>query len=238
MEVSRRRDLWTFAILFTSLEMAFMMIAQLWFYPPELHAYILAREPLLMLMVSLPVCLYLGGKMHETHLRKQELRAMVRRDRLTNVATRDFFYERLAQDPDAYGVSLMVDIDHFKQVNDTHGHLVGDAVIRGVAEVLKANCREEDIVCRFGGEEFAIFLHHVTPEQGQDIAERMRKRVAEATITTRDIALSATVSIGGSLKAAAQDINTSISKADAALYNAKAGGRNRAVMSWAKDCAA
>ncbi len=238
MEVRQRSDLWKFAILFSALEMAFLMIVQVLYYPPEMHAYILAREPLLTLIISLPVCLYLGGQMHENYLRKQELKALTERDRLTQAATRDFFYERLAAEPDAYGVSLMVDIDFFKKVNDVHGHMVGDAVIKSVAEVLRANCREIDIVCRFGGEEFVIFLHKVTPEQGRDIAERMRRSVAAAPVRVGDLTVAVTVSIGGSLKDATEDIDAAIGTADAALYRAKESGRNRTVMEWLSPQAA
>ncbi len=237
IEVKQRRDMWTFAVLFTALEVAFLMIVQVLFYPPEMRAYILAREPLLTLMISLPVCLYLGGQMHENYLRKQELKSLTQRDRLTQAATRDFFYERLAEEPDAYGVSLMVDIDYFKKVNDTHGHMVGDEVIKSVAQVLRANCREVDIVCRFGGEEFVIFLHKVSPEQGLDIAERMRRSVASAPVRAHGATVAVTVSIGGSLKEVSDDIDASIGSADLALYQAKESGRNRSVMQWMQKAA-
>lgn len=232
MEVQQRKDLWTFAILFTLLETALLMVLQLLIYPPEMHSYILLREPLMTVMVSLPLCLYLGGLLHQSYLRKQELNRMVQRDRLTDVGTRDFFYEQIGQDRDAYGVSLMVDIDHFKRVNDTYGHLVGDMVIKSVAAILRANCRDVDIICRFGGEEFVIFLHRVTPEQGEDIAERMRRSVAMSPVHSGDATVGVTISIGGSLKQASDDIDEAISEADVALYQAKQTGRNRAIMQW------
>ncbi len=231
-EVKQRKDMWAFAVLFTALQIAFLIIVQVLYYPPEMHAYILSRQPILTLMISLPICLYLGGQLHENYLRKQELKSITQRDRLTQAATRDYFYERLEEEPDAYGVSLMVDIDFFKKVNDTHGHMVGDEVIKSVAQVLRANCREIDIVCRFGGEEFVIFLHKVTPEQGMEIAERMRRSVAAAPVRAGDTTVAVTVSIGGSLKDATDDIDAAIGQADGALYQAKEGGRNQSVMQW------
>ncbi|WP_068310773.1 GGDEF domain-containing protein [Aliiruegeria sabulilitoris] len=164
----------------------------------------------------------------------QELRALLERDKLTDVATRDFFFKRMAEAPDAYGLSLMVDIDHFKTVNDTYGHIAGDAVIRHVAQILQKNTRSKDIVCRFGGEEFIVFLFGVGMENGLDVAERIR-RVVEAEVMRHDgLKFQVTVSIGGSLKDRTDEVNRAIRKADEALYRAKQLGRNRSIMSWVR----
>lgn len=165
----------------------------------------------------------------------QELSRLVNRDRLTDVATRDFFFERLAADPDTYGVSLMIDIDHFKKVNDTHGHLVGDDVIARVGRVLKDEMREDDIVCRFGGEEFLVYLRDATRADGWEIAERIRERIAAEVITTRNGPVEVTVSVGGSLKVQLEKIEEAIRRADDCLYRAKAMGRNRTVVEWRDD---
>lgn len=162
----------------------------------------------------------------------RELQALVERDRLTDVATRDFFFSRLAMNDQAYGVSLMIDIDHFKDVNDTYGHLAGDDVIAKVAHILRAQVREEDIVCRFGGEEFLIFLHEATPDEGWTIAERIREGTEAAVTPTQMGPVSVTVSVGGSLKEKIEDIEASIQRADACLYRAKAAGRNKTVVEW------
>ncbi len=165
----------------------------------------------------------------------EDLSRLLERDRLTDVATRDFFFKRMTEAPDAYGLSLMIDIDHFKSVNDTYGHLAGDAVIRHVAQILRRNCRQKDIVCRFGGEEFVVFLYGVGEENGFDTAERIRKIVEAAVTQHEDIDLKVTVSIGGSLKQGADQIDRAIKQADEALYRAKELGRNRSVMSWLRQ---
>jgi diguanylate cyclase (GGDEF)-like protein len=80
--------------------------------------------------------------------------------------------------PDVYGVSLMVDIDRFKSINDRYGHIAGDAVIQGVAAALRDNMRPQDLVCRFGGEELVIFLHEHKRDDGYVAAERLRIVIA------------------------------------------------------------
>lgn len=176
---------------------------------------------------------WIGGvrNLHVWRL-SQELTRLVNRDRLTDVATRDFFFKQLEDDRDAFGVSLMVDIDHFKAVNDTYGHLAGDAVILSVANKLKAQLRADDIVCRFGGEEFMVFLRSATAQEGENIAERIRKSIAAAQTPTERGAISVTVSLGGSLKEQLEHVEEAIKRADDCLYRAKAAGRNRTVMEW------
>lgn len=171
-----------------------------------------------------------GRQMLRIHTLNQELQRLVSRDRLTNLATRDFFFDRLADSPDTHGVSLMVDIDHFKAVNDAHGHLTGDAVIREVARILVAEVGARDIVCRFGGEEFVVFLENATRAIAAEVSERICRRVATASVPGVDHGVSVSVSIGGSPRHAAAEIEDAIRQADAALYRAKALGRNRVVM--------
>jgi diguanylate cyclase (GGDEF)-like protein len=129
----------------------------------------------------------------------------------------------------------MVDIDHFKQVNDTHGHLAGDDVIHAVAQVLKRQVREDDIVCCFGGEEFVMFLRRASPEEGWKIAERIRAQTESTTTSTSKGEVKVTVSVGGSLKDRIDHIDDLIKRADECLYKAKRLGGNRAVVDWRLD---
>lgn len=123
----------------------------------------------------------------------------------------------------------MIDIDFFKQVNDDYGHLAGDAVISRVATILRRNTRAEDIVCRFGGEEFVVFLSEKDSVDGFEVAERMRRSIAEDIVEFDGQDLKVTVSIGGSLKERLADVTLAIQQADEALYRAKSGGRNRTI---------
>lgn len=181
------------------------------------------------LLCSVPVSFILSNEMRKNENLNEVRRNLVNRDRLTDVATRDYFFDRMEAEPQSYGVSLMIDIDHFKSVNDTYGHLVGDEVIRRVAAILRRAVRQEDIVCRFGGEEFIVFLAKYHSEQGVEAAERIRKTIEAEVIDLNEKSISVTVSIGGSMKDRVTDINRAIKISDDALYQAKAAGRNKTI---------
>jgi len=127
----------------------------------------------------------------------------------------------------------MLDIDHFKRVNDTYGHLAGDAVLAALSATLRGLLRDYDITGRFGGEEFAILLPHTDTATAAQITERIRAKLADITVTTgnssgAEIPLQVTVSIGvATLAGSHRDLDELIAAADAALYRAKARGRNQ-----------
>jgi len=125
---------------------------------------------------------------------------------------------------------LLLDIDHFKQVNDTHGHPAGDAVLRGVAAVAQGQARETDIVARYGGEEMALILPETDAKGAHAIAERIRKAVGAAAHATERGNIQVTVSVGlVTWPGAAQTPEDLLEAADRALYRAKQSGRNRVV---------
>ncbi len=126
---------------------------------------------------------------------------------------------------------VVTDIDHFKVVNDTHGHDVGDRVLVEFAELLLGGVRAGDYVFRFGGEEFLLLLAGANAQQAADLAERLRLRVAEHRFTTReDVPLTLTASFGIAHHLCGPDYMESVKRADVALYEAKARGRNRCVV--------
>jgi len=127
----------------------------------------------------------------------------------------------------------MLDIDHFKRVNDTYGHLAGDAVLAALSATLRGLLRDYDITGRFGGEEFAILLPHTDTDTAAQITERIRAKLADITVTAgnrtgAEVPLQVTVSIGvATLASSHRDLDELIAAADAALYRAKAQGRNQ-----------
>lgn len=160
------------------------------------------------------------------------------RDALTGLANRRHFEMVLAREIDRVAragepaLLLLLDLDHFKYVNDSYGHAAGDLVLKAVAEALLECVRPMDTVARIGGEEFAIVLPNCPPAFGPTVAERVRTRVERRPVTiglTEQI--SVTLSLGGAF--APQWVRSSVTlwleRADLQLYNAKTGGRNRAV---------
>ena len=127
---------------------------------------------------------------------------------------------------------LLVDIDHFKRVNDTHGHLVGDDVLRAVADVLRHQLRDEqDLLCRFGGEEFAVLLPGLDSTAASKAADRLRRAVAErvtpADATLVQVTVSVGVAVAHPVNEPSTDVQELLARADVGLYRAKDEGRNQ-----------
>ena len=133
---------------------------------------------------------------------------------------------------------LMIDVDHFKRVNDQCGHAAGDAALRHVAEVLRGGLRASDVLVRWGGEEFAALLPGVDDASAAGIADKLRQRVAAAPIAGPDgpRTLTLTVSIGMAQLGVEEDLVAALGRADAALYRAKHSGRDRVVTAQPPGC--
>ncbi|HLA31186.1 MAG TPA: sensor domain-containing diguanylate cyclase, partial [Pseudomonas sp.] len=123
--------------------------------------------------------------------------------------------------------ALLLDLDQFKELNDKHGHLAGDEVLRGFANKLQGNLRQADIICRWGGEEFILLLKDTTPEQARELGEKIRQQTELSRFTHNGSNLQITVSIGLAQLQADDALNQLIARADRALYRAKQSGRNR-----------
>ena len=123
---------------------------------------------------------------------------------------------------------LLLDLDHFKQVNDVHGHSAGDLVLQAVAAALRQGVRPYDLCCRYGGEEFLVILPETALEDAAGIAERLRRDIENLKITAaKETALQITASIGAAALLGHETIDQLIARADEAMYNAKSTGRNR-----------
>lgn len=160
--------------------------------------------------------------------------AKAHHDPLTQVSNRTAFNEAIEKEYSSYrrhqaDFSLMIiDIDHFKRVNDTHGHIAGDRVLTAVANVISETIRRSDEVFRYGGEEFVVILSNTKQGGAKFIAERVRKEIEKLTVEL-DQVIQVTASIGISSSEIMQDVTQTLDFADKALYQAKDLGRNRVV---------
>jgi diguanylate cyclase (GGDEF)-like protein len=165
---------------------------------------------------------------------RDAISAMASRDPLTELHTRRHMNEVVTRlvalhdrEPRASFAVLILDIDHFKRVNDTHGHPAGDAVLKGVAEAVRSTIRISDVAVRFGGEEIVVLADVPTLQEGVVLAERVRANLAAKAHEIAGGTLNVTVSLGVALRRQHEPFNDCLARADAALYRAKHGGRNR-----------
>ncbi len=166
----------------------------------------------------------------------QQVEALAVTDSLTGLFVRNYFYERAREELERSKrhnhacTLLMIDLDRFKNKNDTYGHLVGDAVLKDVSALLQRNLREVDLIARYGGEEIILMLIETSIDQGMPIAQRLRQLVEVHPIRAYDELLSQTISIGvAGFPEHGQTLDDLIECADAALYEAKRLGRNQVV---------
>jgi diguanylate cyclase (GGDEF)-like protein len=170
-----------------------------------------------------------------------EVHYLSTKDPLTMINNRRGFSETVNQQLAAirqfeleYAV-LVIDIDHFKNINDRYGHLVGDEVIKSVAQQIFTHLRENDVLGRFGGEEFVVFSMDISKESAFDLAEKLRQNIASFFHTVNGFQIRVTISIGVShSKGAINTLDRLFTEADRALYAAKNTGRNR-VIQWKEN---
>lgn len=173
---------------------------------------------------------------HERAL--NELRELATIDALTGVFNRRHFIGRMEEElvrlqrlETLQTTVLMLDIDHFKNVNDSWGHAAGDTALRQLGTILRSNVRKIDSVGRMGGEEFALLLVGSSVREGEHFAERLRQMVADTPVIESGRQIEMTVSIGiAALSAGDAEVGAALARADAALYQAKQQGRNRVLV--------
>ena len=187
-----------------------------------------ANDLLLLVMIAL-VAFVAGWGLHVCLARR---RGGQQRDPLTELADRRAFDGQMAQriaEFERYGKVfslLLLDADHFKELNDTYGHQAGDTVLRRLADVLRRMVRQSDIVARYGGEEFAVILPETPIDGARQSSERIRKAVERESVSVGKADLNITVSIGAAEVMPGESVSQLIERADGALYASKDAGRN------------
>jgi diguanylate cyclase (GGDEF)-like protein len=171
---------------------------------------------------------------HRLDRAEDEMRHLASRDSLTQAYSRGHFLQ-LAENEISrarrhhHPLSLLLmDIDHFKNVNDRHGHSVGDRVLRAASDLFQSQLRRSDLLGRYGGEEFTVLLPETDARGARIVAERIRGALRDSPLRVGSINIEITVSVGGTdLRPEMQDIDAFLAHADAALYRAKDHGRDR-----------
>lgn len=190
-------------------------------------------------VISAPVSVILVRQIESNRVLNQQLvvtqeklQAQADHDHLTGVLNRAAFYREASRSISEHpSCVLLADIDHFKAINDNHGHAAGDMALCVVARTLAHATRDCDFIGRIGGEEFAIFLSDVPVSLGMTIAERARVAVAGLELLTDDGAiLDLTISIGVSPVSPDGSLERALAQADAAMYDAKRNGRNKVLL--------
>lgn len=179
----------------------------------------------------------LSNKNEELSYALEKVRDMAIRDELTGLFNRRHILDILKQqkaiaETGDYTFSVCyLDLDHFKQINDTYGHCVGDSVLSRLGAALDEELRDADYIGRFGGEEFVLVLSNTDLKEAERVCERLRQQVEMISYRDLSAALSVTVSIGVAEYAQDEPIEETLSRADACLYLAKNTGRNRVIVS-------
>jgi diguanylate cyclase len=167
----------------------------------------------------------------------ESLKTASRIDGLTQLANRSYFDEKLgeaiamAKQEQVTFSLLLIDIDHFKNINDTFGHQGGDRVLKGIAFKMRSSVRESDFSSRFGGDEFAVILHKTRAGMAADVAWKLCMNLRESSFVLDETKVNVTVSIGVAEVCEGDTIEKLLGRADEALYKVKTGGRNRVCVS-------
>ncbi|WP_158285781.1 GGDEF domain-containing protein [Pseudohoeflea suaedae] len=239
MKLTSQRQVLTGTLLITLISVAspvsvFMVVLS--FFNMESAAYwlIIGISAAIPLLIAPPIALIALSLLRMISETIEKVDAVVRRDPLTGVSTRAFFLEQVREHLANGGAFLMIDADHFKSINDTDGHDVGDAVLRRIAEIMSLSMDHAPgraLIGRLGGEEFGVFLEKANEEQAALFAAAVGSAIRLKAQKIPGCESAVTVSIGVAVHAAGDRLEQTMKRADVALYQAKNAGRDRFILS-------
>lgn len=227
LRLRSRPEAFAFALSITAVALVGNALFILLLLPPDLSRAMLFPGSLITVVLALPISYFVGTRIVAVHELTVALEHAADHDLLTGASTRLSFYKRAKACRPAPLAVIVVDIDHFKAINDRFGHQAGDLALKWFATTLVRNCREDDIVARFGGEEFVILLQQAGLDEGNRAAERLCRRVREKPIFLNGARIQMTASFGVAELSDIKDVDVAIHQADMAVYRAKQAGRNR-----------
>lgn len=226
LKLTTKRDVWFFAsaVALVCVSANFVIDTLSWSFVPPAH--ILIYGAIGAAVLSFPLAYMLGLQMLAVSRVTMDLEHAVQFDPLTGTLTRNTFLSRAKDLTKRPSVLIIVDIDNFKDFNDKHGHLAGDAALRQVAQKLTCCSRKSDIVARFGGEEFLILLPDTSLADGERIADELCALLRQTPVIVNGTPTIVTASFGVSQVHPSEAIDHALSRADGALYAAKRSGRD------------
>jgi diguanylate cyclase (GGDEF)-like protein len=197
------------------------------FLPPDLYMQVIFESSVISLIISMPIAYFIGLRMFDIHQLTEQLKHAVNNDKLTGACTRISFYQRLETIEDLPIALIFADIDHFKGINDRFGHKAGDEALKVFARILMENCRKDDIVARFGGEEFVILLNRSDINDAISAAHRICTKVRGQLIKINGDEIQMTASFGVAEVSSIDHIDKALHCADLATFRAKREGRDQ-----------
>lgn len=223
-----KKDVGIFTIYVIVFAVILALIPYYFLMSPEIFDAYWRMGVMLAIMGAAPLSLLTGLKLHQISLLRDELRERLAHDALTGAKTRSELRDREPFLTSRPGIVVMMDLDHFKQVNDAHGHAIGDTVLFDLVTALRDLCRPQDDVYRVGGEELLMFFDDANADLGLAITERVREAVSKLSWRVDSSQeLTVTLSGGWSYKLPDEPLSEHIKLADGALYRAKRAGRDR-----------
>ena len=226
LRLKNQNDVRVFSIVFTIIALSGNVVLQYVMLPPDFFVRIIFSSAIITVMLLTPLSYFIGLKLRDVNDLTVQLEHAVNHDNLTGTCTRLSFYHRLAHMGDVPLALIVADIDHFKRINDKYGHQAGDSALKQFASTLLRNCREEDVIARFGGEEFIILLRDVELTDGVTAAQRLCDRVREKSFAANGEQLRITASFGVAEVTSISEIDAAIHNADLAAFRAKRDGRD------------
>lgn len=238
MRIRTQRDVWAFTAIVTVISILCSELGIVGLYllagRDGFHMYnAIIMAGLMPTVIAIPITYYVARMSLALANSQRQLKMLAATDSLTRLPNRRSFFsaaEALLADTGEPASLLVIDADHFKELNDSYGHATGDKALCAIADILRSSFRRTDLICRVGGEEFAVLLPGTDIAQAEKMANRVVNKVAASPLSEPGAIIEYSVSCGVADTSVSQDLAALFKAADDAMYLAKQQGRNRVVL--------